>query len=103
MPPKGRNNRRARPIPSNTVMPPEEEGPVRCEHPGCNCEAAPLTALDMLRATDGDLSCISRQQEGEWRQIAVGKFSEWALSQLIQPGDRLLFGDGRRIEVLDRS
>ena len=82
-------------------MPPD--GPVRCEHPGCNCEAAPLTSLDMLRSTDGDIVCISREQEGQWRQIAVGKFSEWALSQLIQPGDRILFGDGRRIEALDRS
>ena len=91
--------RRVRPL--GEVMPSDE--PVRCEHPGCNCEAAPITAFDMLRETDGDVVCISRQQEGQWRQIAVGKFSEWALGQLIQPGDRLLFSDGRRIEVLDRS
>ena len=104
MAPKARNNRRrGMPVPSNTVMPPEEDGPVRCEHPGCNCEAAPLSALDMLRATSGDLVCISRQQAGEWRQIAVGKFSEWAVEQLVVTGDRILFSDGRRIEVLARS
>ena len=90
------------PVPSTSVLPPEEAASVPCGHPGCNCEAV-LTSFDMLRSTNGDVVCISREQEGQWRQIAVGKFGEWAVEQLIQVGDRILFGDGRRIEVLDRS
>ena len=104
MPPKGRRARRT--LDQSTaemLMPPD--GPVRCDIPGCNCDAAPLSSLDMLRDTRGDILCISRQQEGtgEWRQIAVGKFSEWAVEQIVVTGDRILFSDGRRIEILARS
>ena len=105
MAPKRRNNRRPTLDQSTAemIMPPD--GPVRCEMPGCNCDAAPLSSLDMLRDTRGDILCISRQQgdTGEWRQIAVGKFSEWAVEQLVVTGDRILFSDGRRIEILARS
>ena len=104
MPPKGRRTRRT--LSQSTaemIVPPDV--PVRCDVPGCNCDAEPVSSLDMLRDTRGDILCISRQQgdTGEWRQIAVGKFSEWAVEQLVVTGDRILFSDGRRIEVLARS
>ena len=100
MPPKGCRNVRRRPSarPVTGIVQPDDvvHGNLPlCAHPGGRNRAEPI-ASDWLREYDAALLVIMR----EGRMVAVGRFSTWALEQLMQPGDIVQYDDGRRMEFM---
>ena len=95
MPPKGcRNARRARRAPAPTISPQDiaEDNLPRCQCPGCPNSAMPI-ADDFFNNSSMAMVAIVRNGV----TIAVGKFTGWALEQLMVPGDRLYFNDSREV------
>ena len=68
--------------------------PPKCQHPGCLNSAEPL-ASEILAAATNNVIAIQRQGN----LVAVGKFSNWALTQLLQPGDVLYFDNRPPVTV----
>ena len=68
--------------------------PPKCQHPGCQNAAEPL-ASEILEASTRNVLAIQR----EGSLVAVGKFSNWALTQLLRPGDVLFFDNRPSVVV----
>ena len=63
-------------------------------HPlSLNAMADRTTSLELLAGMSGATLAIVRDN----RPVAVGKFCEWALLQLLTPGDHIVYEDGRRL------